>query len=153
MEHDSLDMLGELESSANRVELNTLFRDQANETRQQIANLERCFQLLGEEINDSPSPTTKGLAKEGKSAIGNRRHARERRRPRGALETEHYETAVYETLITNADARGAADVAQLLRQNLEQEKAAIEKIKKAAHTIANEGIAVPDAGAGDSGVL
>ncbi len=70
MEHDSLDMLGELESSANRVELNTLFRDQANETRQQIANLERCFQLLGEEINDSPSPTTKGLAKEGKSAIG-----------------------------------------------------------------------------------
>ncbi|MDQ0212409.1 hypothetical protein BMF89_01660 [Arthrobacter sp. SRS-W-1-2016] len=144
MEHDSLDMLGELESAATRQELKVLFREHANETRQQITNLEQCFQLLGEEINTSPSPTTKGLAKEGKSTIGKTDDSLvDAVVLAGALETEHYETAVYEILITNAEARGAADVAQLLSQNLEQEKAAIEKIKTAAQQIAGEGIATP----------
>lgn len=56
-------------STTPRSELKDLFRAHAEETRHQIANLERCFELLGEKINDAPSPTTKGLAKEGKAAI------------------------------------------------------------------------------------
>lgn len=142
MERDSLSMLEELEASAHRAELKTLFREHANETRQQIANLEQCFSLLGEPVNESPSPTTKGLAKEGKSTI---------RKTEGklidgvvlagALETEHYETAVYEGLITSADARGAAAIVELLRQNLDQEMAAIVKIKEAAKRVASEGTA------------
>lgn len=143
MEHDSLDMLGELENAATREELKGLFHEHAEETRQQIANLEKCFELLGEDVNDSPSPATKGLAKEGRSFIGKTDDSLvDAVVLAGALETEHYETAVYETLITHADTRGASEVAQLLRQNLDQEKAAIEKIKAAAHTVANGGIAV-----------
>jgi ferritin-like metal-binding protein YciE len=59
-----------------------------------------------------------------------------------ATESEHYEIAVYETLVTNADARGAADVAALLRQNLEQEKHALDIARSAMKTIAQQGIAV-----------
>jgi ferritin-like metal-binding protein YciE len=142
MEHDSLDMLGELESAATREELKGLFQEHAEETRAQIANLEKCFELLGEDVNDSPSPATKGLAKEGRSFIGKTDNSLvDAVVLAGALETEHYETAVYETLITLADTRGASGVAQLLRQNLQQEEAAIEKIKAAARSVSNSGFA------------
>ena len=59
-----------------------------------------------------------------------------------ATESEHYEIAVYETLVTNADAREASEVAALLRQNLEQEKHALEVARTTMKTIANQGIAV-----------
>jgi ferritin-like metal-binding protein YciE len=59
-----------------------------------------------------------------------------------ATESEHYEIAVYETLITNAEARGASEVAALLRQNLEQEKHALATARSAMKTIAQQGFAV-----------
>lgn len=143
MERDSLAMLGELASATRRPELKELFEDHAAETRQQIANLEKCFELLGEEIKEFPSPTTKGLAKESKASIA-KTDARivDAVLLAGGLETEHYEIAVYETLVNHADARGAMEVKTLLQQNLEQEIAASEKIKEAAKRIAREGIAV-----------
>jgi ferritin-like metal-binding protein YciE len=140
MERDSLEMLEDLEKNAQREELRALFSEHATETRQQIENLEKCFGLLGEEINDSPSPTTKGLAKEGKSMISKTDDSIvDSVLLAGGLETERYEIAVYETLITNADARGAGEVSQLLTANLEQEVAASEKIKAAAKKVAAEG--------------
>jgi len=142
MERDTLEMLGDLEENVQRPELKELFRAHADETRQQIANIEQCFQLLGEPVNDSPSPTTKGLAKEGKAAIKKTDvSVVDAVILAGALETEHYEIAVYETLVTNADARGAGEVARLLRQNLEQEVSALDKVKQAAQRISQTGIA------------
>lgn len=143
MEHDSLDMLEELAATTPRPELRELFNSHAEETRQQIANIERCFELLGEEVNDAPSPTTKGLAKEGKASISKTDPAIvDAVLLTGGLETERYEIAVYEVLVNNADARGATEVCNLLQQNLDQEIAASEKIKAAAWKISHEGIAV-----------
>lgn len=142
MEHDSLQMLGELEEHAQRAELRTLFQEHAKETRGQIANLERCFELLGQNVNDSPSPATKGLSKEGKSTIGKTDQSLvDMVALAGALETEHYETAVYETLIISAEAQGASEIVSLLKENLEQEKAASEKIIRASRQVALEGAA------------
>jgi ferritin-like metal-binding protein YciE len=59
----------------------------------------------------------------------------------GATEVEHYEIAVYETLVTNAEARGAPEVAALMCQNLHQEQAALEKLSHAAQRISHEGYA------------
>jgi len=53
-----------------------------------------------------------------------------------AAETEHHEISVYETLVTNAKARGADEVARLPQQNLDQEQTTLEKVKT------TEGIAV-----------
>ena len=64
MEQDSLEMLEKMAATTPRPELRELFESHATETRQQIENIKQCFALLGEEINDSPSPATKGLAKE-----------------------------------------------------------------------------------------
>ena len=61
----------------------------------------------------------------------------------GGLEAEHYEIAVYQVLVTNAEARGAHEVAALLQANLDQEIAAADRIAAVAKKISNEGIAYP----------
>jgi len=59
-----------------------------------------------------------------------------------ASEAEHYEIAVYETLIANADARrGATAVGKLLRENLAQDKHALTVARTLMKTILEQGIA------------
>ncbi|HEX4345234.1 MAG TPA: ferritin-like domain-containing protein [Solirubrobacteraceae bacterium] len=143
MEQDILKMLGDLHEQTQRQELHDLFAQHAEETKQHIANIERSFELLGEEPDDSPSPVTKGLIAEGKSSIKKTNDAIvDAVIMAGAIETEHYEIAVYEILVTNAEARGAPEVAALLRANLESEQAALDKVKAAAERIANTGYAL-----------
>jgi hypothetical protein len=105
--------------------------------------VERCFELLGEEVDDSPCPAIEGMAKEGKASIKKTDDSVvDAVILSSATESEHHEIAVYETLITNAEARGASEVAGLLRENLEQEKHALEVARSAMKKIASEGIAV-----------
>jgi ferritin-like metal-binding protein YciE len=143
MEQDILKMLENLQEQTQRQELRDLFAQHAEETKQHIANIERSFELLGEEPDDSPSPVTKGLIAEGKSSIKKTNDAIvDAVIMAGAIETEHYEIAVYEILVTNAEARGAPEVAALLRANLESEQGALDKVKTAAERIANTGYAL-----------
>ncbi len=142
MENDILDMLGNLQEKTNREELRQLLREHAEETRQHARNIEQAFALLGEEVDDSPCPAIQGLDKEGKATMKKTDDSIiDAVILSGAIETEHHEIAVYEVLITNAEARGAPQVADLLRQNLEQEKEALQKVKDAAQRISREGYA------------
>lgn len=54
----------------------------------------------------------------------------------GAAETEHHEIAVYEGLITEAEAMGKQDIVRLLQQNLEQEQHTLEEVKRATQELA-----------------
>lgn len=145
MEHDSLEMLGDLENAALRSDLKEIFREHAHETRQQIENLEACFASMGLETRQEPSPSMKGLAKETKSFMAKTDEAlSDAVILAGALETEHHETAVYETLIAQAKALDATQAIQLLSQNLLQEKSAIEKLKAATEAIARANAELPD---------
>src|SRR5215217_3516151 len=69
MEQDVLEMLGDLENKSQRDELKQQFRHHADETRQQIANIESAFRALGEEPDDSPCPAMKGLEADAKANI------------------------------------------------------------------------------------
>ena len=143
MESNVLEMLGELESEAKHDELKQQFRHHADETRQQIANIERSFELLGQEVDDSPCPAIHALEKEGRATIKKTDESIvDAVILAGATETEHHEIAVYETLITSAGARGATEVAKLLRQNLAQEQHTLEEVKGIAERLAHEGYAV-----------
>ncbi|AIX99926.1 hypothetical protein ART_0328 [Arthrobacter sp. PAMC 25486] len=136
MEYDSLEMLEYMEKKAMRSELREIFREHAHETRQQIENLKRCFASLGQEVNQMPSPATKGLAKDAKSFIVKTDEILVDAVVLAALlEAEHHEMAVYENLITQAKALGAAGTVELLSKNLLQEQSALEKIKTAANWI------------------
>ncbi len=146
MERNLVDVLEELEEQAQRNEIKQALREHRDETRQHVANIERCFELLGEDVDDSPCPTIEAMAKEGKATI------KKTDDPlidaiilSAATEAEHHEIAVYETLITNAQARGASEVAGLLRQNLEQERHALQVATTTMQTISSEGIAAVSA--------
>jgi ferritin-like metal-binding protein YciE len=143
MENTILEMLDELEEHAQRQELKTALRQHAAETHRHVENIEAAFRALGEEVDDSPCPAIEGLQSEGKATIKKTDDAVvDAVILSAAAETEHHEIAVYETLITNAEARGADEVAALLRENLQSEQQTLEQVKRTSQEIARAGIAV-----------
>ena len=132
MEQDVLGMLGDLEDKAQNDELKQQFRHHADETRQQIDNLEQVFRALGEEPDDSPCPVTKALDKEAKANIKMADDSVvDAVILSGAAETEHHEIAVYEMLIAQAEQFDQAEIVQLLQQNLEIEQHTLDEVKRA----------------------
>jgi ferritin-like metal-binding protein YciE len=137
MEQDTLDMLGDLEDKAQRTELKQQFHHHAEETRQQIDNIEQVFRALGEEPDESPSPVTKALDKEAKADIKMADDSVvDAVILTGAAETEHHEIAVYESLITQAEELGQPDAVRLLQQNLEIEQHTLEEVKQQQRQVA-----------------
>ena len=55
--------------------------------------------------------------------------------------TEHYEIAAYEGLVTMAEAMGEDEVAQLLNENLGQEKQALSNLQRIGKRLAEQGAA------------
>jgi ferritin-like metal-binding protein YciE len=143
MEQKLVEVLEELEQHAQREEIKHALAEHRQETRQHIAKVEQCFELLGEEVQNQPFPVIDAMAKDGMSAIKMTDNAIvDVVILAAATESEHYEIAVYETLITNAQARGASEVAELLTQNLKQEIHALDVARATMNTIAQQGIAV-----------
>ena len=125
-------MLGDLEEKAQHDQLKQQFRHHADETRQQIENIEQAFRALGEEPDDSPCQVTKALDKQAKADIKMADDSVvDTVILSGAAETEHHEIAVYESLITQAEQLGAPEVVSLLQQNLEVEQHTLDEVKKA----------------------
>ena len=95
MENTVLEMLGNLEEAAQEEHLKQKFHHHADETRQQIANLEQAFVALGEEPDDSPCPAIQGIDKEGKANVKKADDSVvDAVILSGAAETEHHEFAV-----------------------------------------------------------
>ena len=147
MEKDVLAMLENLQQEARRPELKQLLAEHAEETRRQVGMVEQCFALLDEKVDDSPCPVTKALAAEAKATLKMTDDSLvDAVILAGALETEHHEQAVYETLLIHARARGAASVVGILETNLAMEQDAGAKVKAMAERIAAGGVAVPTEG-------
>ena len=143
MERQLVDLLDRLEKCTLREEIRHPLAVHREETRQHVANIEHCFTLLDEPIDESPCGVIEALANESKSMIKKSDDSL----PdvlilAVASEAEHYEVAVYETLIANADARKATAVAKLLRENLAQDKHALTVARTLMKTILEQGIAV-----------
>lgn len=137
MENKVLDSLEDLEERSQSEELKQQFRLHADQTRQHISNIEQSFAAIGEEADDQPCPSMEALQREGRM---NLRRTEDNLKDAMALsaadETEHHEIAVYETLITQAEAMGQQQVVQLLRQNLEQEQQMLDGVRRASQMIA-----------------
>jgi ferritin-like metal-binding protein YciE len=139
MERSVLEMLGDLEEKARRDELKQQFRHHAEETRKQISNLEQVFSLLRFDRDEHADLVVEAIETEGKLNI--KRAADgvvDAVILAGAAVTEHHEIAVYETLITHAEAQGHQEVVPLLQQNLEQEEHALNEVRTAAQRVARE---------------
>src|SRR3954470_7494900 len=115
MENTVLSMLGDLQEEAQDENLRGLFNHHADETRQQIQNLEKSFRAFGWEPDEAMNRGIEGIKVEGKANIKMTDDAFvDAVVLPGAAETEHYEIAAYETLITFAQKMGKDDVVGLL---------------------------------------
>jgi ferritin-like metal-binding protein YciE len=143
MENEIIDALAELDEKAQREELKQSIRQHAQETRRHVANLEQCFRLIGQEVDDSPCPAIDGLKSEAKATIKKADDAVVDIVILSAItETEHHEIAVYENLIAAAEARGAGEVVTFLRENLQSEQQTLEQAKQTSQQVLREGVAV-----------
>jgi ferritin-like metal-binding protein YciE len=137
MEQTILEMLPELQEHANDPQLQQALQQHYGETQQHVANIERAFEALGEEVEDSPCPAIEGLEKEGQSNLKMVDDAlNDHVIISGVCETEHHEIAVYEGLIANAQAMGQQEVVTLLEQNLENEQATLQKAQQEGRRLA-----------------
>jgi ferritin-like metal-binding protein YciE len=137
MENTILDMLPQLEEHANDSQLKAALRHHYEETQRHVTNLQRVFDALGTEVDESPCPAIEGLEKEGQA---NLKMVDDSLNDQvilgGVCETEHHEIAVYEGLITKAEAMGEQDVVALLQENLENEQATLQKAQQMGQQLA-----------------
>ena len=134
--------LPKLQEEASDKELATGFADHLEETRQHVKNVEQAFEQLGEPAKAEKCPGIEGIKKEHDDFVSNESPSPEVLNAfltGAAARTEHYEIAAYEGLVTMATAMGEDEVARLLNQNLEQEKAALTKVQAVGKRLAEDG--------------
>jgi len=135
--------LAKLAKAATSPQLREAFESHLEETQGQIQRLEQVFESLDEKVRGKHCDGIAGIIEEGKSimeedfddatmdacliAAGQR--------------AEHYEMAAYGTLVAWAKAMGHSEAADLLQENLDEEKAADEKLSALAEGGINEGAA------------
>ena len=103
--------------------------------------MEQAFQALGEEVKAEKAPASSGSNKEHDDFVTESpsQEVLDAFLTGAGARTEHYEIAAYEGLVTMADAMGEDEVAKLLTENLEDEKAALRKIQNIARRLAEDG--------------
>jgi ferritin-like metal-binding protein YciE len=140
--------LPKMVKKASSEELRAGLQAHLQQTEEQIERLVQAFQQLGVPAKGKKCPGMQGLIEEGSE------HMQEHEKGPGldaviiasAQKVEHYEMAAYGTLRTWATQLGHTEVADLLEQTLEEEKATDEKLTQLA-----EGLVNPDAASAEEG--
>lgn len=125
-----VEILEEAASEAKEPKLREAFTHHMEETKKQAERVEQVFKSLGREPRIVDASVLEGLVEE------KRRFLSEDPTPEvmdvfnvaAGIKTEHIEIAAYESLLTLAEQMGASDVIEPLRKNLDEEKAALEKL-------------------------
>jgi ferritin-like metal-binding protein YciE len=131
--------LPQMIDKASDPQLKQAFQTHLEETRNQIRRLEQVFQQHGAEVKGVDCPAIDGITEEAQELMG------EVEDPEvldaailaSAQAVEHYEITRYGTLIAWAKELGRNDCAQLLQQNLEEEKATDKKLTALAESRVN----------------
>ena len=131
--------LPKLIKKAQSPELKEAIEEHLGQTKQHVERLEQVFEQLGLPARKKKCEAMKHLIAEGDEMIGDAEDAaRDAVMIASAQKVEHYEIASYGTLRTWANVLGKDDVAALLEETLEEEKAADEKLTRIAEAIVNE---------------
>jgi ferritin-like metal-binding protein YciE len=132
--------LPRLAKAATTPELQAAFEEHLEETRGHVERLEEIFGHLDERVRGKHCDGMAGIIDEGKNILGEdfEESAMDAALIAAAQRAEHYEMAAYGTLVAWAEAMGHAQVAKLLSETLEEEKAADEKLTALAESGINE---------------
>lgn len=126
--------LPQVAKSASTPELRTALEDHLEQTRGHVRRLEEAFSQLGTTIPKDHCEGMEGLLKEGDQIIAAKGDpaAKDAALIAAAQRVEHYEIAGYGTARTLADQLGHDDVKRLMKETLDEEAAADEKLTKIA---------------------
>ena len=130
-----------LQEEASDEELAFGFEQHLKQTREHVKNLETAFEKLGETPKAEKCPGIEGIKQEHDDFVAKESPSQDvldSFLTGAGARTEHYEIAAYEGLVTMAEAMGEAEVVDLLSENLEQEKTALEKLKSVGKRLAQE---------------
>jgi ferritin-like metal-binding protein YciE len=132
--------LPKMKKAATSPELAAAFDKHTAETETHIATLEQVFELLGEKAAAKKCDAMAGLLEEANGIIEDTDKGtmiRDCGLILGAQKVEHYEIATYGGLRTLAAAMGHDEVAALLQQTLDNEKATDEALTALAESVIN----------------
>jgi ferritin-like metal-binding protein YciE len=125
--------------AASTPELRKAFEQHLGETRNHVNRLERVFSIIGAEADTKNNDILDEITSSAKDMIGDIDASRLRD---AALivsgnKVEHYEMAVYGSLVAFAQQLGFQEAATLLEQTLNEEKAADAKLTQLGETAVN----------------
>ncbi len=128
--------LPRLAKAASSEELSEALTSHLEETKGQVDRLESAFEALGEKVRGKHCDGMAGIVEEGKTVLEEdfEDATMDAVIIAAAQRAEHYEMAAYGTLIAWAEALQLNDVVELLEANLEEEKAADEKLSALAES-------------------
>ena len=129
--------------AAANAELRAAVESHLEQTRGHVQRLERAFELLGEKPKSKPCAAMQGLIEEAGEVTKEdmTENLTDSAIICAAQKVEHYEIAGYGTIIAWAKALGLDEVAELLDQTLEEEKAANDKLTDVASEILEDAAA------------
>ncbi len=135
-----LKVLPKMAKAATSNELRNSFTDHLEATKGHVSRLEEAFGLLGQKVQAKKCEAMAGLTKEGDGIIEDTEKGTVTRDVgliMAAQKVEHYEIATYGSLAQLAKTLGNNDVAGLMTQTLDEEKAADQLLTSIAENNIN----------------
>ena len=131
--------LPQMIAKVNDSQLKQALQDHLGETRNQIKRAEQVFKMHGAEAKAVKCPAIDGIIDEAQEIMGDSKdhEVLDAAALAAAQAAEHYEIARYGTLIAWAQQLGRNDCADVLRQTLDEEKAADLKLTEIAEARVN----------------
>jgi ferritin-like metal-binding protein YciE len=135
--------LPKLAKAAGSEDLRAAFETHLEETRGHVERLEQAFELLDEKVQGKHCDGIAGIIEEGKSIMEEDfdEATMDACLIAAGQRAEHYEMAAYGTLVAWARGMGHTEVATLLQETLDEEKAADEKLTSLAEGGINQSAA------------
>ena len=128
---------------ATNPELKRAFQDHLAETKTQVTRLEKVFEMHGQPVKGVTCAAMDGILSEAKEIMGDCSDSAvlDAAMLCAAQAVEHYEITRYGTLVALAEELGRSDCAGVLKQTLEEEKAADHKLTRIAENRVNRAAA------------
>lgn len=132
--------LPKLAKAATSDELRTAFENHLEETQNHVVKLERVFELLDETVRGKHCAGIAGIIEEGSDVLEEdfEDAVMDASIIAAAQKAEHYEISSYGTMIAWAKALELTEVAGILNEILDEEKAADEKLSALAESGIND---------------
>jgi ferritin-like metal-binding protein YciE len=131
--------LPKLAKNATSEQLRDLLETHLEETEQQVSRLEDAFEMLGEKARGKHCDGIAGIIEEGSKMLEEDFEGAvlDAGIIAGAQRAEHYEIGAYGSVMAWAKVLGMKELASLLDQTLEEEKAADKKLSALAESTIN----------------